>query len=496
MTIKKRFLISYIGGILIAWLSLFAIICVVLYVTTGTIPTPNVLYRTLTQQRSLSKEEEEAYISLRDIAKKDPEQLINPTQQRNDLLQIFEEKSLGIVIRREQEILYYSEELVEKSLKVHFPDFDKDNLETRGTMDNAGRMYRYVKFDFYYNDLVPGSILILKKESNFFEFMTKWGAVVILGILLISGLGLFFLNHLQKKTIIIPLENLGEGMEQIREGQLANYTLEKNNKSVVEVKQLAEAFEKMQKRLVESKMEQKKLEQNRKELVANISHDLKTPITSIIGYVEGLIDGVADTTEKRQKYLKIIHSKSLSLDYLVEELFLYSKLDAEALTFNFEKINVNNFLVHLTEEFQLGKPQVNFNFTTKRIPAIYTFADRIHLNRVFNNLFENSLNYGKKQKALTIEIAVSEIEEWVFITVKDNGQGIAETELPFVFDRFYRVEKSRTNITGGSGLGLPIVKQIIERHGGKVMIESIVNEGTKVTILLRKYEGEAFYDYS
>ncbi|MFD2387710.1 sensor histidine kinase [Enterococcus rivorum] len=102
----------------------------------------------------------------------------------------------------------------------------------------------------------------------------------------------------------------------------------------------------------------------------------------------------------------------------------------------------------------------------------------------------------KKQKALSIEIAVSEIEEWVFITVKDNGQGIAETELPFVFDRFYRVEKSRTNITGGSGLGLPIVKQIIERHGGKVMIESIVNEGTKVTILLRKYEGEAFYDYS
>lgn len=491
MTIKKRFLISYIGGILIAWLSVFAIICVVLYVTTGTIPTPKALYRTLTQQRSLSKEEEEAYLSFRNIAKTDPTELIQSNPKRNELLQKFEEQSLGIVIRREQTILYYSKDLVEKSLKVHFPVFDKDNLETRGIIDNAGRMYRYVKFDFYFDDLAPGSILVLKKESNFFEFMTKWGTAVIVVILLISGLGLFFLNYLQKKTIIIPLENLGEGMEQIREGKLADFTLDKNNKNVLEVRQLIEAFEKMQKGLVDAKKEQMKLEENRKELVANISHDLKTPITSIIGYVEGLIDGVADTTEKQQKYLKIIQTKSLSLDYLVEELFLYSKLDAEALKFQFETINLNNFLIHLVEESQVGNPDVQFNLLLNQMPAVYTLADPMHLNRVFNNLIENSINHGKIKEVLSIEITIAEADEWLIIQVTDNGQGIAEAELPLVFDRFYRVEKSRTTMTGGSGLGLPIVKQIIERHGGKVSIESTLNVGTTVTILLLKCEGEA-----
>lgn len=488
MTIKKRFLVSYIGGILIACFSMVAIIGVLFYVTTGTIATPSSLYRGLTQQRSLSQEEEEAYVILKNIAKMEPNKFIQNNPNLDEVLQQFEEKSLGIAIRKEKEILYYTKSLVENSLIVHFPAFDKDNLETRGTIDNAGRMYRYVKFDFYYDNDIPGSILVLKKESNFFEFMTKWGSVIIIGLLIITGLGLFFLNYLQRKTIIIPLENLGKGMEKIREGQLETTIVMANEKSALEVKQLVKAFEQMQKALIESTNEQKKLECNRKELIANISHDLKTPITSILGYVEGLQDGVADTVEKQNKYLATIHSKALALDYLIEELFLYSKLDADALTYKFEKINIKDFLDHIVEEFQLRETGVHFKLTYKVHSECDTLADRIHLNRAFSNLIENSINYRQEKIPLKIEITVSKTNKMLLVQFADNGKGISEEELPYVFDRFYRIDKSRNATIGGSGLGLAIVQQIIQHHKGKICITSKPAVGTVVTISLRKFE--------
>ncbi|MFD1900257.1 hypothetical protein GQR36_09905 [Enterococcus termitis] len=167
MTIKKRFLISYIGGIAIACLSLVAIICIVLYVTTGTIPSPGTLYRTFTQQRSLSPEEELAYVKLRGIAKADPEQLKRPQAEVKQMIKQFEGESLGVVVRQNEEIIYYSQDLVEKSLIVHFPQFDANNIETRGTIDNAGRLYRYMKFDFHFKDQSAGTLMILKKKIRF-----------------------------------------------------------------------------------------------------------------------------------------------------------------------------------------------------------------------------------------------------------------------------------------------------------------------------------------
>ncbi|OJG67306.1 hypothetical protein RV09_GL002872 [Enterococcus moraviensis] len=486
MTIKKRFLISYIGGIAIACLSLFSIICIVFYVTTGKIPTPATLYKSFTEQRSLSPEEELAYIKLRGIAKADPDQLLAPKEELKQTIHQFEQESLGVVVRKQENIAYYSQDLVEKSLIVHFPKFDANNIETRGTIDNAGRLYRYMKFDFYFSNQMPGSLLVLTKENNFLEFMTKWGVLIIVTILLVSVGGLLFLNHLLKKTIIQPLEQLGAGMSEISNGQLEAPMAKPVKQTAMEVKQLTDDFEKMREALIYSTEEQVKLENNRKELVASISHDLKTPITSIIGYVEGLLDGVAGSPEKRAKYLQTIHTKAISLNELIEELFLYSKLDAEAVPFHFERINIPAFLNHIIEEFKLQGNQVSLQLVNPQASDSYVSADRMQLNRVFINLIENSLKFKATDRPLLIQLEVSEKMEMVEIRVSDNGQGISAEQLPFVFDHFYRGEEARPTNTGGSGLGLAIVKQIIEMHDGQVAIESRLHHGTTITILLKK----------
>ncbi|WP_042348721.1 sensor histidine kinase [Bacillus massiliigorillae] len=482
MTIKNRFLTSYIGGIVIASVSILAILCIVFYVTIGSVPTPKTLYKTFTQQRSLSPEEQLAYVELRNIAKLNPDKLL--AQDTHEKWKQIEKKSLGVVIRRDEKILYYSKGLVEKSLIVHFPSFDTNNIETKGTIDNAGRLYRYIKFDFFYSDNSKGSVLVLKKESSFLDFLTKWGIIIIFIILLVSIAAMLFLNQLLRKTIIKPLENLGQTMSKMREGDLMIDEPLIPTNTAREVQELTANFESMRAALLVSIQDQRNLENNRKELIASISHDLKTPITSIIGYVEGLLEGVAETPEKQEKYLKTIHSKSLALNKLIEELFLYSKFDAEAVHFYFERIQLAKFLAHMVEEFQLYHQDVQFVLNVA--DDVYAHIDRMQMNRAITNLIENSMKFRKTTEPLCVILEVVVVDYIVEIVVKDNGQGISELQLPYVFDHFYRGEEARTSTTGGSGLGLAIVKQIVEQHNGQVKIQSKLHNGTTVTITLEK----------
>lgn len=482
MTIKNRFLTSYIGGIIIASVSILSILCIVFYVTTGSVPTPKILYKTFTKQRSLSPEEELAYVELRNIAKHDPDKLLVQDMQKK--MQQIEEKSLEVVIRHEEEIVYYSEGLVEKSLVVHFPMFDTNNIETKGTIDNAGGLYRYIKFDFYYSDKSKGSVLVLKKENSFLEFLTKWGIIIIFFILLVSIAAMLFLNQLLHKTIINPLENLGHTMSEIKEGDLMIKAPTMPANTAREVHELTANFENMRSALLVSIQEQRNLEKNRKDLIASISHDLKTPITTIIGYVEGLQEGVAETPEKREKYLNTIHSKSLALNRLIEELFLYSKFDAEAVHFHFERIQLAKFLTHIVEEFQLYNREVQLELNV--VEDVYVHIDRMQMNRAVTNLIENSMKFKKPTEPLCMIVEVVVVDDLVEIVIKDNGQGISDLQLPYVFDHFYRGEEARTSTTGGSGLGLAIVKQIVEKHNGHVKIQSKLHYGTTVTIVLGK----------
>ncbi|MNS04703.1 Sensor histidine kinase YycG [compost metagenome] len=268
-----------------------------------------------------------------------------------------------------------------------------------------------------------------------------------------------------------------------------NFELQITNKD--EIGELSLAFEQMRVRLKDSIETQLQYEENRKELVSNISHDLRTPLTAIRGYIEGIGDGIADTPDKVQKYIDIISLKAEEMDHLIDELFLYSKLDLNRLPFHFEQINLKSFLLDWSEEllFELNKQGVEFDSDIQVAEETKISIDRDKIRRVFSNIISNSLKYMNKAEK-EIELKAYEAGGHLILFIADNGQGIDAEALPYVFERFYREDPSRNSVTGGSGLGLAIARQMIEGHKGSIQAESVKGAGTsiKITLPLISYE--------
>lgn len=491
MTIKKRFMYSYISAIMITMASLFLIISLVFYVALGKVPNITTIYKMITTQRSLTMDEKNSYLGLDHLIQENPDQLMLPLADNvTQLIKTIEEKNLYVVIRKGDDFSYYSDGLVEKSLKVHAPDYEINNFEPVGTLDNAGRMYHYIKSDFLYKDGKYGSMIILKRESNLLEFFTKWGIWLILFIILLAVLIASLIIHRLKKTIIQPIEHLEEATYFVKESDNLSETIEQfPEKNIVrEVERLQVSFKNMWIELEKAEKLSKQYEDNRKELIANISHDLKTPITSIMGYVEGMLDGVANTEEKKQRYLQTIYKKSQSLNELIEELFLYSKFDMDAVLFHYEQINLTSFIQEFMEDY-LVEEEVEW---TLNLPeeAIYYEIDTIQFHRALTNIIQNSLKFLDWTKEMPkISLSLINTEQSIIIEVIDNGIGMTKEQANKAFHRFYRGDESRTPSTKGSGLGLSIVEYIIKQHGGDVSVTSEEKEWTKMQIILPKKKG-------
>lgn len=486
MTIKKRFLISYLSAFIISIGSLLLILSLVFYITLNKIPSVTEVYKMITKQRALTKEEEDSFIALDRFVKKSPDLLSTPFNE--DILatiQSIEKKGLEVVIRKNTQFPYYSSDLVEKSLIAHSPDYEINNFTPAGTLDNAGRLFHYIKLDFKYLDGSSGSFIILKRESNLFEFFTKWGIWIILVIIAIAIFSAWLINYQLAKTTIEPLEELELATKSLTNFASFIETKERlpNSSKTKEVRQLEESFEQMWRELQKADLERARYEDNRKELVANISHDLKTPITSIIGHVEGLQDGVANTKEKQQHYLEIIHNQGSHLNDLIDELFLYSKLDLDAVIFEKKTIDFIPYITHLlAEHYWENQTRVTTDFPAEEL---IVSVDPIQMNKVLTNLIQNSLKFqDKTKKQLDLDFKVTFDDQSLFFSLTDNGTGIDQKELAAVFRRFYRVDKSRTPTVKGSGLGLSIVKQIVEHHDGTIQINSQLGEYTQVIITL------------
>jgi histidine kinase len=248
-------------------------------------------------------------------------------------------------------------------------------------------------------------------------------------------------------------------------------------------------LEEMRVRLKDSLEVQRKYEENRKNLISNISHDLKTPIMSIKGYIEGIKDGIADTPEKMDKYINTIYEKSRHMEGLIDELFLFSKLDLQKVSFDFQHMDLIEFLKYSVEDlsFDLEKIEGKINLTYEE-EKIFVKADLQKLKRVVLNIVGNSVKY-KGDFPLTIDIFVKKEGVRIIVEIKDNGKGISKEHIPYIFDRFYRGDSSRNTSVGGSGLGLAICKQIIEKHGGNMWVESIKNKGTSIFFSLKSFKG-------
>ena len=253
--------------------------------------------------------------------------------------------------------------------------------------------------------------------------------------------------------------------------------------------ELAINYEDMRLRLKESTEEKLQRENQNKELITNISHDLKTPITAIKGYVEGIMDGIANTPEKMDKYIRTIHNKANDMDRLINELSLYSGIDSNRIPYNFHRLNVADYFQDCLEEvgLDLESEDIELSYSNLVSPEVMVIADPEQLKRVINNIISNSVKYQDKKPG-SIDIRILDEIDSIRIEIEDNGRGIAQRDLPKIFERFYRTDASRNSTKGGSGIGLSIVKKIVEDHGGYIWATSREGEGTCMHIVLRKYE--------
>ena len=287
-------------------------------------------------------------------------------------------------------------------------------------------------------------------------------------------------------SIVTPIHMLQLATQNIKNGNL-DFEVEVHNQD--EIGELCEDFEEMRIRLKDNAEEKLRTEQQQKELISNISHDLKTPITAIKGYVEGLIDGVADTQEKQNKYLQTVYSKAIDMDRLINELSFYSKIDTNKIPYTFHRINVVGYFEDCAEDLGRELEDEGFGFSYQNYvdDSVQMIADAEQLKRVINNIVGNSKKYSDKTET-TIRMTVKDVGDFVQIEIEDNGRGIAAKDLPYIFDRFYRTDASRNSSKGGSGIGLSIVKKIMEDHGGKIWVTSKEGIGTVMYLVLRKYQ--------
>jgi len=223
--------------------------------------------------------------------------------------------------------------------------------------------------------------------------------------------------------------------------------------------------------------ELRQLEELRRDFLANVSHELRTPLTSIQGFVEAMMDGVISDEELRKKYLEVIHRETLRLSRLIHDLLDLSLMESKKIEWEMGPLSlpplIDQVLLKLMPQIEDKKIQVKKDFTPQ-LPLVWGNMDRIE--QVFINLLSNALIFSPPES--TIEIKVWKEQKEVVISIKDQGEGIPEKDIPHLFERFYRVEKSRSREKGGTGLGLAIAKQIIENHGGKIKVESQPYQGS------------------
>ena len=288
------------------------------------------------------------------------------------------------------------------------------------------------------------------------------------------------------RSVATPLVKLRKATQNIKEGNL-DFVLEVDGTD--EFAELCRDFEEMRRRLKESAEEKVLLDKENKELISNISHDLKTPITAVKGYVEGIMDGVADTPEKMNRYVRTIYNKTNEMDHLINELTFYSKIDTNRIPYTFSKLNVDDYFSDCAEEVGLeletrGIQLYYANYVEKDVLVI---ADGEQIRRVIHNIISNAIKYMDKPKGV-IQIRVKDVGDFIQVEIEDNGKGIASKDLTYIFDRFYRTDVSRNSSKGGSGIGLSIVRKILEDHGGKVWATSREGIGTIMYFVLRKYQ--------
>ena len=399
-----------------------------------------------------------------------------------------EYKDADVVVRKNGQYVFVSEGITVEEARKILPDYgDINDVSENGLYYGGSKKCIIRQIDIKNETGDEYSVSLITYLENIVtrlkHFWIDSVVAVVIVLFLISAMMIYWIY----RATIIPLDKLKEATHNISEGNL-DFVVEAKGDD--EISQLCRDFEFMRKKLKESAEEGLQSDRESKELISNISHDLKTPITAIKGYVEGLRDGVAVTEEKREKYLKTIYNKAIEMDRLIDELTLYSKIDTNRIPYSFNKLLAEEFFGDCRDSLmvELEAKGIDFQYKNELDDGIEIIVDAEQLSRVINNIISNSIKYHADRKT-RIELRLRDEGDFIRVEIEDNGKGISKNDLPHIFDRLYRADASRNSATGGSGIGLAIVKKIIEDHGGKIWAESKEGEGTIMCFVLRKYIG-------
>ena len=396
---------------------------------------------------------------------------------------------INVVVLKDEDIYYSYKPLKQEEIEA----IERESQETIDAADDTSTVYLSKEntilgkaADSKFADGSRAQVYTLVKVNQWLPELKQLVVQFVLAMIFILFLTACIFTTWIYRSVVQPIKELRLATEKIKSGNLDFLVTAASND---EMGQLCTDFEKMRQRLKESAEEKIRFDNENRELISNISHDLKTPITAVKGYSEGILDGVANTPEKIDKYVRTIYNKASEMDTLINELTLYSKIDTNRIPYNFAKINVTEYFSDCVEEIGLDLEAKNIelsysNYVDKKTLII---ADPEQIRRVINNIIGNSVKYMDKTNG-SINIRINDVGDFIQVEIEDNGRGIAQKDLPYIFDRFYRADASRNSATGGSGIGLSIVKKIIEDHGGKIWATSKEGSGTKMVFVIRKYQ--------
>lgn len=332
---------------------------------------------------------------------------------------------------------------------------------------NLGMLARYAR-ESQWNNALMG--LIYDSDT-----------VIVLGYVML-GIMVFSVTFLllQERSMAY-IGKISDAVRDISEGDL-NTTIEVVGDD--EFSAMAANLNKMVEEIRQLMDKEREAERTKNELITNVAHDLRTPLTSIIGYLEILSGKSAPLTPEMQtKYIDIAYSKSKRLEKLIEDLFGFTKLNYGRISMRVTKVDIIKLLGQLLEESYPNFSNKGLSYELQsNVPAKVILADGNLLARLFDNLINNAIKYGAEGKRILVRVHAA--AETVQVSVTNYGYVIPAEELPLIFDKFYRVEQSRSTATGGTGLGLAIAKNIVEMHGGTIQVSSDLN-GTIFTVKLK-----------
>lgn len=367
-------------------------------------------------------------------------------------------------------ILQTKEMLMNLSIENNYYEYEnnryKINVENF-TMEN-GSNYR---------------IIILNEIINVSDYYRSLLIFVFVTFLIVFVIASLIVQRKNMKNIIVPIIDLTKETKKLRIGELETAI---TDKGYGEIRELGTAIEQLRLQLKNSLYYQQKVDDNRKFLISSISHDLKTPVTSIRGYIDGVLDGVANTDEKKQYYLSKAVEKTKIISTMIEDLLLYSRLDLNQMTFEKSKVHIEKYIEGCTqdnlEDFLHEDKRIMFE--NKLSATYFVIIDIEKFKRVIQNIMDNAKRSIETQTG-QLKIILRETNSSVIIEFKDNGKGISKQDLPHVFERFYRADTAR-EVKGSSGLGLAIAKQIVEGLGGRIWAISEKGQGASIIISLKK----------